>query len=83
MWKARPTVGSRVGGIQDQIEPEVSGVLVDPEDLEVFGKALRSLLDDRSHAAAMGERAHARVAQEYLAPSHLARYLELVSRTYS
>jgi trehalose synthase len=83
MWKARPTVGSRVGGIQDQIESGVSGVLVDPENLELFGEALRSLLGNRSSAAAMGKRAHARVAQEYLAPSHLARYLELIGRTYS
>src|SRR5204863_1265536 len=34
MWKARPMVASRVGGIQDQIEDEVSGVLIDdPTDL--------------------------------------------------
>ncbi|HUJ64720.1 MAG TPA: glycosyltransferase, partial [Acidimicrobiales bacterium] len=34
MWKARPTIGSRVGGIQDQIEHGRSGLLVDDsEDL--------------------------------------------------
>jgi trehalose synthase len=82
MWKARPVVGSRVGGIQDQIESEVTGVLVDPEDLATFGEALRALLDDRSTAGAMGKRAHARVAEEYLAPCYLARFLELaVART--
>ncbi len=80
MWKARPVVGSRVGGIQDQIESEVSGVLVDPEDLAQFGSALRDLLHDRAGAAAMGKRAHERVASEYLAPGHLARYLEIVGR---
>ncbi|HVV76511.1 MAG TPA: glycosyltransferase [Mycobacteriales bacterium] len=83
MWKARPMVGSRVGGIQDQIESEVSGVLVDPDDLEHFGAALRELLADPAHASAMGERARARVAEQYLAPCHLARYLELVGRTYA
>jgi trehalose synthase len=82
MWKSRPMVGSRVGGIQDQIESEVSGVLVDPEDLESFGATLQGLLADRSHALEMGKRAHDRVAAEYLAPCHLAKYLELVGRTY-
>ena len=37
MWKAKPMVASRVGGIQDQIEDGVSGVLIDdPSDLEAL-----------------------------------------------
>ena len=34
MWKSRPVVAGAVGGIQDQIEDGVSGVLIDdPSDL--------------------------------------------------
>ena len=34
MWKRRPVIGTRVGGIQDQIVDGVSGLLVDdPRDL--------------------------------------------------
>ena len=49
MWKERPVVASRVGGIQDQIVDRVSGVLVsDPRDLREFGSAVAGLLTDPS-----------------------------------
>src|SRR5882672_11752385 len=76
MWKARPTVGSRVGGIQDQIEHGRSGLLVDdPEDLAALGRMVEGLLNDRAAAATMGANARTRVTQEYLAPTYLSRYL--------
>ena len=37
MWKRRPVVGSKVGGIQDQIVDGRSGVLVDPTDTAGVG----------------------------------------------
>jgi trehalose synthase len=82
MWKARPTVASRVGGIQDQIEPDVSGVLVEPSNLAQFGAAITSLLDDPDTAASMGTAARARVCQEYLAPRYLARSFRLIVDLY-
>ena len=79
MWKARPVVASRVGGIQDQIEDGVSGRLLDdPHDLAGFGSIVRSLLDDPDRAWAMGERARLRVRDNFLGPHHLRRYLDLL-----
>lgn len=78
MWKAQPTVASRVGGIQDQIEPDVSGLLVEPADLTGFGTAVTALLEDRHAAASLGAAAQARVRKEYLAPRYLDRYLRLL-----
>jgi trehalose synthase len=78
MWKRRPTLASRVGGIQDQIEPGVSGVLVEPTDLEQFGTAVINLLSDPRTANALSEAARARVSQEYLAPHYLGRYCQLL-----
>ena len=41
MWKRRPVVGSKVGGIQDQIVDGRSGVLVDPTDTVGVGRRSR------------------------------------------
>lgn len=81
MWKGRPLVASRVGGIQDQIEHGVSGTLVDdPMDLDSFGKAVAGLLEDRERASRMGREAHRRVRREFLGAHHLIRDVELVER---
>jgi len=80
MWKARPTVGSGVGGIQDQIVDGESGVLVaDPADLEGFGRAIRGLLDDPERAAEMGEAARLRIRDGFLGIHRLRQYVDLVA----
>jgi trehalose synthase len=79
MWKQRPLVGSRVGGIQDQIVHAESGLLVhDPHDLGGFAAAVTELLADPGRAARMGGEARRRVAERYLLPTHLGRYLALL-----
>jgi trehalose synthase len=80
MWKARPMVASRVGGIQDQIDDGVNGFLVDPRDLTAFGNAVRDLLGDPARSSAMSVAARERVRDRYLAPDYLAAYLELIVR---
>ena len=80
MWKARPVVAGGVGGIRDQIDDGVSGVLVDPRDLDAFGSALARLLDDPSHALDLGAAARRRVQERYLATHYLGAYLELFLR---
>ena len=79
MWKARPVVASRVGGIQDQIEDGRSGRLVAPRNLAAFGGALNSLLQDPALAQRMGEAARARVREHFLISRHLLQYLELIT----
>ncbi len=79
MWKRRPVVGSRVGGIQDQIADGVSGLLVDPVDHAAVAAAVDSLLADPARAAALGEAARERVAERYLGAMRLAEYAELLA----
>jgi trehalose synthase len=80
MWKARPVVASRVGGIQDQIENGTDGLLVDPRDLVAFGNAVRALLQDPARSAAMAASGRGRVRERYLTPDYLRAYLELIVR---
>lgn len=78
MWKSRPVVASRIGGIQDQIEHDSSGYLLnDPTDKGQFGSAVCSLLKDGKRAERMGERAHARVQQAFLGSRHLSEYVDI------
>jgi trehalose synthase len=81
MWKRRPVVAGRIGGIADQIQDGRQGVLVDPRDLDAFGAAAASLVGDPSRAAALGEAAAGRVRERYLPASYLAANLELIERT--
>jgi trehalose synthase len=80
MWKERPVVGSRLGGIAEQIEHGKSGLLVDPADLTAFGEALSMLLRDEQFAAEIGHGARQRVRSRFLAPHYLSAHLELALR---
>jgi len=77
MWKARPVVGSAVGGIIDQIADGTGILLADPRDLESFGIAVRALLDDRPQADLMGRAAQVYISEHYVGDLHLLRYAQL------
>jgi len=80
MWKSRPVVASRVGGIQDQIEDGRSGVLVDdPHDLRAYGEAVRRLLADPDLRGRLGDAARERVVDLFLATRHLEQWAAVVS----
>jgi trehalose synthase len=80
MWKGRPVVASRIGGIQNQIEHGRTGLLLDdPTDLETFGALLRDLLGHPADAEAMGRRAQEEVRDHFLGPRHLMQYARLMT----
>ena len=81
MWKGRPVVASRIGGIQDQIEHGASGILLDdPADLAAMGRAVGELLQDRDRGRALGEAGQRRVREHFLNDRHLEQYAELFLR---
>jgi len=78
MWKGRPVLASRVGGIQDQIADGRDGLLVDdPEDEVAFALALARLLADPLLAERLGAAAHDRVLEQFLGDRHLEQYADL------
>jgi trehalose synthase len=84
MWKQRPVVASRIGGIRDQIEHGRSGLLLsDPRDLEQAGAAVTGLLSDSERAHEIGIAAQRRVQEQFLGPHHLGRYFEVIQRVAS
>ena len=75
MWKRRPVVASRIGGIVDQVDDGTSGVLVDPPtDLDQFGAVLARLLGDDSMMLGLGTAAYERAHRDFLGDRHLERY---------
>jgi trehalose synthase len=78
LWKARPTVGGRVGGIVAQIRDGETGWLAD--SVESCADACREILDDPAHAEARGRRGKEDVRQRFLMPRVLRDWLALFNR---
>jgi trehalose synthase len=81
MWKARPVVASAVGGIQDQIEDGVSGLLLsDPRNLGEFAGMLQRLLARPDLGNQLGDTARERVRAHFLGLRQLLQYGDLLER---
>ena len=79
MWKARPVVGSAVGGIVDQlVDGEHGRLIADPHDLAAFGAAVDGLLRDPGAAARLGANGRRRAVAEFLGDRHLEQYGSLL-----
>lgn len=81
MWKSRPVVGTAVGGIVNQIVSGESGLLLgDARNLEEYGAAVCSLLDDTEMRQRIGRNAHQRALQHFLGDRHLEDWARLFTR---
>jgi glycosyltransferase involved in cell wall biosynthesis len=72
MCRGRAIVGGRVGGIPDIIEDGVSGILVDPDDVEGIAAAATTLLTARAEAERMGGAARERANAFLFTPEEFA-----------
>lgn len=60
MAMGKPVVGTNIGGTIEQIEHEVTGLLVEPSNPERLKEALERLLSDRAKLIEMGKQGKAR-----------------------
>ena len=78
MWKGTPVVASGVGGIRDQIEHLVSGLLLDePSDIETFGDHVSLLLREPVIADSIGVNGRNSVLERFLLARHLLQDVDL------
>jgi trehalose synthase len=79
MWKGRAVLATAVGGIQDQIEDGVHGVLLrNATDVDAFGAALSRLLADQRLREELGRNARERVRNEFLGIHQLMKHGRLI-----
>jgi trehalose synthase len=75
LWKARPVVAGRVGGIVDQIQDGETGYLVD--SVEGCAAAVSAILDDPAAARTLALRGKEFVRRNFLSPRLLRDWLAL------
>ena len=78
LWKSRPTVAGRVGGIPSQIQDGETGWLVD--SVEECADACRQILSSPEEARRRGRRGKEFVRQHFLTPRLLRDWLALFNR---
>ncbi len=75
LWKEKPVVGGRVGGIPLQVLDGQTGYLVD--SVEACAERCLELLRDPARRAEMGRAGREHVRQHFLSPHLLRNYLRL------
>jgi trehalose synthase len=78
LWKARPMVAGRVGGIVDQVQDGETGYLV--ESVAECAEALNKTLDQPEDARAMALKGKEFVRRHFLSPRLLRDWLALFNR---
>jgi glycosyltransferase involved in cell wall biosynthesis len=84
MAAGKPVVATAVGGVQELVVDEVTGMLVPPQDETALADAIMLLLSDKERALAMGAAGRERVLQHFSMDSMLSKtealYHELLAR---
>jgi trehalose synthase len=78
LWKGRPMVAGRAGGIVDQIQDGETGYLV--ESIEECAQALSKILKEPQQARAMALQGKEYVRRHFLSPRLLRDWLALFNR---
>ena len=80
MWKGKPIVASRVGGIVGQVPADTGILLDDPTDLEAYGDSSAALLERPDEVRWRGENARRHVLNKFVGDRHLLQYAHLLQK---
>lgn len=75
---ARPVIASRVGGLPEVVEHNVTGLLVPPGDPSALANAIKQLLDDPQRTQLMALAARQRVERLFTLDRQIQQILELL-----
>ena len=78
LWQGTPVIGSRVGGIVQQVIDGETGYLVEPLDVDAIATKMARILDEPKQTAQLGRQAQEHVRQNFLLPELVRRYLTLL-----
>jgi trehalose synthase len=79
LWKGKPVVATKVGGIPHQLIEAENGFLVDALDRETFADRIVQILQNPDMAEHMGRRAKETVREKFLTTRLLLDYLNLLN----
>ena len=73
----KPVIASRIGGIPEQIDHGVSGLLYTPGNVSELQAALSRLMADQSMRRSMGEAGRVKLEQEFSLQNHNRQLVEI------
>lgn len=77
MLAGRPVIATRVGSVDEAVEPGVTGWIVPPEDPEALAAAIQELLADPAAAEQMGARAREIAEVRFTIEATIEAYVDL------
>lgn len=84
MASGKPVIATRVGAVPKLVNSEVTGLLLDPGDVDGLAAAILRLFSDPQLASRLGENGRAHVARHYsaeaMARSYIAKYERVLRR---
>jgi len=78
LWKGKPVIASKVGGIPLQIDDGINGFLVDPRDIQGCADRAVAILKNPKLAEDLGKNAIEKVRHNFLMTRLLSDYLDLI-----
>jgi trehalose synthase len=79
LWKEKPVVASKVGGIPIQMKNGVGGYLVEPHDIKGFADKIVQILENADLAKKLGLNAKREVVGSFLITRLLSDYVQFIA----